>query len=465
MSTNSLALLSEWFQTDKKITAYSKDGQEIDILRWTNDQPHIHYLSFTTSLCFPINIETSLKSSREESHYTLGALYFMMMKRDSSYAEYLQACRSIGIPSVSLVDRKEATSYLSGKTSTTTLMDALWQESTRSIHLDTIINPFNAEDSNEEFNSTSKMLQEQTIPIDEIEQISDASIIVQEKPLHAKNKIFLSKNKPYAQSISLMKNLLKSTSQIKSSHSKQVQQPKISRTGDVPTSSLLPTSIGSHNPRTLLDQITLGSNLLTEETQEPKIQTIPSHSSQKIQYPIIIVPMSSSSLINIYNIKDFLENERFVTPEEAKSKSQKRESVVVVNRKPTSYLPLPIPDHQMITYHVIDSCHRLRASDWDRVVAVFAQGTAWQFKGWKYDNPVDVFSHCKGFHVKYEDTATDPSVRSWDVTILSVHRTKRHLDRQILVNFWQKLDKWIMSNSPSLLKNQPPNFMQHRTEI
>lgn len=463
MSISSLALLSEWFQTGKKITAYSKDGKEVDILQWTHEQPHMHYLSFTTSLCFPINTETSLKSSREESHYTLGALYFMMIKHDSSYAEYLQACRSIGIPSVSLVDRKEATSYLSGKTIATTLMDALWQESNRSIHLDTIINPLKIEGSDKEF-STSKILQEQAVLIDEPEQISNI-IIVQEKPLHAKNKIFLSKNKPYAQSISLMKNLLKSTLQTKSSHSRQVQRSKIPGTDDVPTSLLLPTSIGSHNPRTLLDQITLGSNLLTEEIQIPKIQTIPSHSSQKIQYPIIIVPMSTSSLMNIYNIKDFLENGRFVTPEEAKFKSQKRESVVIVNRKPTSYLPLPISDQQIITYHVIDSCHRLRANDWNRVVAVFAQGTTWQFKGWKYDNPVDVFSHYKGFHVKYEDTTADSSIRSWDVTILSVHRTKRHLDRQILVNFWQKLDKWIMSNSPNLLKSQSPNSIQHRTEI
>lgn len=43
-------------------------------------------------------------------------------------------------------------------------------------------------------------------------------------------------------------------------------------------------------------------------------------------------------------------------------------------------------------YRVIDSPQKLAPADWDRVVAVFVMGPAWQFKGWPWNgNPVEIF--------------------------------------------------------------------------
>ena len=40
-----------------------------------------------------------------------------------------------------------------------------------------------------------------------------------------------------------------------------------------------------------------------------------------------------------------------------------------------------------------DNPSKLTNAEWDRVVAVFALGPAWQFKGWPYDgNPVEIFN-------------------------------------------------------------------------
>ena len=47
-------------------------------------------------------------------------------------------------------------------------------------------------------------------------------------------------------------------------------------------------------------------------------------------------------------------------------------------------------------YRVIDNPQKLTNADWDRVVAVFVMGPAWQFKGWPWDgNPVEIFSKSK----------------------------------------------------------------------
>lgn len=53
-----------------------------------------------------------------------------------------------------------------------------------------------------------------------------------------------------------------------------------------------------------------------------------------------------------------------------------------------------------VPYRVIDNPQKLTAQDWQRVVAVFVMGPAWQFKGWPWDgNPVEIFSKSK-FHSK-----------------------------------------------------------------
>lgn len=44
-------------------------------------------------------------------------------------------------------------------------------------------------------------------------------------------------------------------------------------------------------------------------------------------------------------------------------------------------------------YRVTDNPSKLSYADWDRVVAVFAMGPAWQFKGWPHEgNPVEIFN-------------------------------------------------------------------------
>lgn len=71
-------------------------------------------------------------------------------------------------------------------------------------------------------------------------------------------------------------------------------------------------------------------------------------------------------------------------------------------------------------YHVIDSADHLRPEDWDRVVCVFTTGAEWQFKKWKWQKPVELFAHVKGFYAKWADEQPKESIQSWNVEILSV---------------------------------------------
>jgi parafibromin len=79
---------------------------------------------------------------------------------------------------------------------------------------------------------------------------------------------------------------------------------------------------------------------------------------------------------------------RFVTTEDKKASGAKRDNEVLLQRRKEGNFTVP--------YRIIDNPQKLSPADWDRVVAVFVMGPAWQFKGWPYDgNPVEIFSRSK----------------------------------------------------------------------
>ncbi|XP_046675123.1 parafibromin-like isoform X1 [Homalodisca vitripennis] len=159
--------------------------------------------------------------------------------------------------------------------------------------------------------------------------------------------------------------------------------------------------------------------------------------------PIIIIPAANISLITMYNAKDILQDLKFFTTEEKKAQGAKRENEVLLQRRKNGLLTVP--------YRVIDNPMKLTPYDWDRVVAVFALGPTWQFKGWPWNgNPVEIFSKVCGFHLKYDEMRMDKNVQGWDVSVIQLSRTKRHLDRAALMAFWEKLDKHLMKNKPHL---------------
>ncbi|CAH0553260.1 unnamed protein product [Brassicogethes aeneus] len=157
--------------------------------------------------------------------------------------------------------------------------------------------------------------------------------------------------------------------------------------------------------------------------------------------PIIIIPAGTNSLISMYNVKDVLQDLRFVTQEEKKMQGGKRDNEVLIQRQRNG---------QTVPYRVVDNPAKLSPSDWDRVVAVFVMGPAWQFKGYPWETPVEIFDKIAAFHIKYDEMKIDPNVEKWAVTVIQLSRTKRHLDRAALMVIWEKLDRHILQFKPHL---------------
>lgn len=77
---------------------------------------------------------------------------------------------------------------------------------------------------------------------------------------------------------------------------------------------------------------------------------------------------------------------RFVSVEQKKQEGGRRDNEVLLQRQRNGVT---------VPYRVVDNPAKLTPSDWDRVVAVFVMGPAWQFKGYPWENPVEIFAKSK----------------------------------------------------------------------
>uniref|UniRef100_A0A8C6U721 Parafibromin n=1 Tax=Neogobius melanostomus TaxID=47308 RepID=A0A8C6U721_9GOBI len=162
--------------------------------------------------------------------------------------------------------------------------------------------------------------------------------------------------------------------------------------------------------------------------------------------PIIIIPAATTSLITMLNAKDLLQDLKFLTSDDKKKQGIPRDNEVLLQRRKDQIQPGGATLSVTVPYRVIDQPLKLAPQDWDRVVAVFVQGPAWQFKGWPWllpdGSPVDIFAKIRAFHLKYDEAKIDPNVQKWDVTVLELSRHRRHLDRPVFLRFWETLDRY-----------------------
>ena len=47
----------------------------------------------------------------------------------------------------------------------------------------------------------------------------------------------------------------------------------------------------------------------------------------------------------------------------------------------------------------------------------------------------------KAFHLKFEGQRLDPNISKWDVNILEISESRRHLDKASCLHFWEAVDK------------------------
>eukprot|EP01104_Vermistella_antarctica_P013207 TRINITY_DN3965_c1_g1_i1.p1 TRINITY_DN3965_c1_g1~~TRINITY_DN3965_c1_g1_i1.p1 ORF type:complete len:568 (+),score=139.25 TRINITY_DN3965_c1_g1_i1:539-2242(+) len=156
--------------------------------------------------------------------------------------------------------------------------------------------------------------------------------------------------------------------------------------------------------------------------------------------PIIVVPSALTSVLTLYNVKDFLENRSYVPTMEKKKSGVRKTSSVEFSK--TLTLPSGVGGDdsiQDIKFQVVDNASKLQR-DWHRVSVVVVQGAEWQFKGWKWPQPVDLFAHVLGIYLCYEGDIVPESVKAWNVKVVTISREKRYLDDQVCMQLWKLIE-------------------------
>ena len=172
--------------------------------------------------------------------------------------------------------------------------------------------------------------------------------------------------------------------------------------------------------------------------------------------PIIVVPNAMTSVINMINAGIFLGKEGvYLNREQAMTNpgAGKRGGAVTITRKLAPRL-----GGVEITYEIIDNpATRLKKDEWNRVVAVICQGASWQFKGWRYSDPVDLFSRTFGFYVGLEGAVPPSELQGWNVKTGKVSRDRRGLDNVCLASFWNGLEEFMAVHKQDFINSQPSN--------
>lgn len=159
-------------------------------------------------------------------------------------------------------------------------------------------------------------------------------------------------------------------------------------------------------------------------------------SSAKKQ-PIIVISPATTALISLGNVKEFLENGRFVDPTASSTRAQ---GLVTVNH-PSERL---VPAAQQVM--VVDNVDMFTKPEyWDRVVAVFTTGQTWQFAKYKYLKPEELFQRYVGFFVGYQGDIVPKQIKDWNVNEIKIDRERRFRDKMIVKDFWAEVDRVLVS--------------------
>lgn len=318
--------------------------------------------------------------------YTLNAVCLLLDKRDDSYTDYLQEARKAGVPLVSLVDKRDLVEYVMVSTGEECpFVD-------RSAELPEARSTFADERALLEHEASAAVAAKRSRP--------EPAVPLQFKELYSTRDL-MHVEKDFSWIVPMAKEAMK-----------RVAASTLPREGEQRPAD--PT-------KSLLDDL--------RTANRPKDKPAP----QKVGPPIVILPTSMSALVTMWNARAFFVNSHFQTQAEAKASGHVKEPTLQVTNPSTSRF-----------FEFIDNPSRLSGDGWSRVCAVVVSGDAWQFKGWKWDTPQALLQHARGIHFHYDDDDGEwrkGPVGEWRVKGIGISRTRRHLDRTALMDFWSYLSQ------------------------
>uniref|UniRef100_A0A8C5HXZ8 Parafibromin n=1 Tax=Gouania willdenowi TaxID=441366 RepID=A0A8C5HXZ8_GOUWI len=408
---------------------------------------------------WPKNVKTNYiiwgtgKEGQPKEYYTLDSILFLLNNVHLPHSSYVRRAATENIPVVRRPDRKGLLAYLNGDSSTSTSID-------RSAPIEIgLQRPTQVKRAADEVSSEAKRPRiedeervrldkerlaarleghkEGIVQTDQIRSLSEAMSV---------EKIAAIKAKIMAKKRSTIKTDLDDDITLKQ---RSFVDAEVDVTRDIVSRERV------WRTRTTILQSTgkVSLTLLLVSCLRP-VARPPPNQKKGSRTPIIIIPAATTSLITMLNAKDLLQDLKFFTSEDKKKQGIPRDNEVLLQRRKDQIQPGGSSVSVTVPYRVIDQPLKLAPQDWDRVVAVFVQGPAWQFKGWPWllpdGSPVDIFAKIRAFHLKYDEAKTDPNVQKWDVTVLELSRHRRHLDRPIFLRFWETLDRYMVKHKSHL---------------
>lgn len=240
---------------------------------------------FGSEYAFPVTVETAYRSKHVQStRYTLETLVHFITNQHLKHTEYLQNARSLRIPAVTLPDRKPLLDYLTGKVASSDAIDF----TSKVVAVAPIQNDLNVippEAAEMSYLDDSKKAEIVFNPMEWIRAT--------ERPLRDREQILVCKNRDF---YGVLTSATKRDEERQRSEALQrkdnlVAKSRIERGGEE-------LGLGFDGPKTKLH---LKGSKIGEGV------------------PIILVPSASSTLITIYNVKEFLEDGVFI-PTDVKMK-------------------------------------------------------------------------------------------------------------------------------------------------
>lgn len=174
---------------------------------------------------------------------------------------------------------------------------------------------------------------------------------------------------------------------------------------------------------------------------------------QRAQAPVILLSNSPTALVNMFNVKQLLEDGVFVHPDQARREARGIAETVVTLSHTMSFARSTVPGQppkptRFLVVDNVDALYKLAApfragmdaSPWKRVAAIFTTGQTWQFKTYEERDPKRLFQQHLGLYARYHNEQRQENIPLWHVRELVIDRHQRHTDKQVAAGFWRLIE-------------------------
>lgn len=216
--------------------------------------------------------------------------------------------------------------------------------------------------------------------------------------------------------------------------------PRMARIAELEINSLDHNAALRGTKNVMLKNLISDAKRFASQLKKSRVsKTVTNNATTTKKQPIIIVSPATTALLSLTNIKQFLEEGRFVEP----SLQRVENNVITINR-PSDRFVAPA-----LSIMVVDNVDLFTKPEyWDRVIAIFTTGQAWQFSKYKYSKPEMLFQKYPGFYVSYQGDIVPKQIHDWNVSVVSVDRgEKRFRDKMIVKDLWMQLDKILLAKN------------------